>query len=417
MPRRPILSVLAALAVVIGTAVTGAVIVVRTVVLDPATYTTALARTDAYDRVYTEVLADPQLAALKEDLLGDLGVPAELAVQARSLGTNVLRWVLPPATLRAGTEAVVGAGLAYVRGDTARLRPDVAVATIADRVPTTTVRQVRALLATAADRTVASTDELAGAVRDIADQLAAGQVPATIPKVGGTTFDPTEVAAAIIEGLDGRVDDDVRRMVVATVLAGDQRDAVIDAAAGAVAVHAATVAARLRAEPSIDLAAVVAARAERPVDAIVVTFDDARDIARWTGPWTAVVGVVIAAAGVIALAALHGRGRRLVWWLAASLGGAGVVVAGGWLITLAAVTSPLTAAGDPGPGGWRLPPATAALLADVAHAVGNRIAGAVWRCSAALVLIGVALAFGAALWRGGANRPGPAAPRSPRSRS
>ena len=399
MPRRPILSVLAALAVVVGIALTGAVIIVRTVVLDPATYTTALVRTDAYTRVYTEVLADPELADLKEDLLGDLGVPAELAVQARSLGINALRWVLPPATLRAGTESVVAAGLAYVRGDTPRLRPEVAVATIADRVPTTTVRQVRALLASAADRTVASADELAGAVRDVADQLAAGQVPATIPKVGGTTFDPDDVAAAIMDGLDGRVDDDVRRMVTATVLAGDQRDAVIDAVAGAVAAHAATAAARLRAEPTIDVAAVVAAHAEHPVGALVATFDDARELARWTGTWTAVAGVALAAAGALALAALHGRGRRLVWWLAASSGATGVVVAGGWLITRNEVRSPLAAAGDPGPGGWGLPPATAALLADVVDAVGDRIAGAAWRCGAVLVLAGAALAGGAALWR------------------
>ena len=326
--------------------------------------------------------------------------------------------MLPPATLRAGTESVVGAGLAYVRGDTPRLRPEVAVATIADRVPTTTVRQVRALLASAADRTVASADELAGAVRDVADQLAAGQVPATIPKVGGTTFDPDDVAAAIIDGLDGRVDDDVRRMVAATVLAGDQRDAVIDAVAGAVAAHAATAAARLRAEPTHRR------RGRRRGARRAPGRRARRDVRR-----RARAGPRGPAPGPRSPAScwpppVPSRWRRCTvavagssWWLAASSGAAGVVVAGGWLITLAAVRSPLAAAGDPGPGGWRLPPATAALLADVVDAVGDRIAGAAWRCGAVLVLAGVALAGRRRAVARGADRARPAASRSPRSPS
>src|SRR6185436_11178806 len=107
--------------------------------------------------------------------------------------------------------------------DTPRLDATVVVGDIADRIPTTTIREVRALLASAADRTVASTDELAGALHRLAEQLAAGQVPASIPKVGGTTFDPAEVAGAILDAAGDRADDQLRATVTATVLAGDQR--------------------------------------------------------------------------------------------------------------------------------------------------------------------------------------------------
>ena len=74
---------------VLASAVVGAVIVVRGRLLDTGTYTAALVRTDAYERTYTEVLADPELAAVKEQLLGQLGLGPRSAVQARALGTNV----------------------------------------------------------------------------------------------------------------------------------------------------------------------------------------------------------------------------------------------------------------------------------------------------------------------------------------
>ena len=160
MIRRVLLPTLAAAGVVIGLAVLCAVIVVRTVVLDPATYRSALVEVDAYERIYTEVLADPAVADLKEDMLGDLGVPPRLAPQVRSLGVNVTRWLVPPSSLRRLTESTIDAALAYVRGETARLDVDVAVDAIAARIPETTVREVRALLAGAADRTVTSTSEL-----------------------------------------------------------------------------------------------------------------------------------------------------------------------------------------------------------------------------------------------------------------
>ena len=73
------------------------------------------------------MLADPAVADLKEDLLGDLGVPAALAPQFRSLGVNVARWLVPPSTLRQLTETTIDGALAYVRGDTPRLRVEVAV--------------------------------------------------------------------------------------------------------------------------------------------------------------------------------------------------------------------------------------------------------------------------------------------------
>ena len=205
------------------------------------------------------------------------------------------------------------------------------------------------------------------------------------------------MAAAIVDGLGDRVDDDVRTMVLGAVLAGDERDAIISAAALAVEGHAAAVAERLGADPSVDLTALVAARAEQPVARIVGAFDDARALARWTGPWTALVGVLLAGGGAAGLLALVGWRRALAWWTAAALVGAGAVVLVGWLVVRSAIASPLEVATSTGPDGWRLPPATALLVTDVSRAVKAQVSATVWRCSAVLALVAVGLVAGSAV--------------------
>lgn len=387
-----LVSAIAAVVLVVGVALVVAVIVLRTVVLDPATYSSALAETDAYERVYTEVLADPELADLKENLLGDLGVPPPLAVQARALGVNVLRWTVPPAALRHLSEGVIDGALTYVRGDTPRLQADVVVDDIAARVPEATIREVRSLLASAADTTVASLDELRAALATVADQLAAGTVPTAIPKLGGTTFDPDQVAAAIVGAIGEDTDDALRAMVLGAVLAGDQRDAVIDAVAVIVGEHATAAADRLGAEPTIDVTALVAEHARQPVANVVDAFDSLRAMARWLGPWTAATGALLAVAGAATLVVVHRRRlTSATRWIGGALIGAAAVVVLGWLVVQVTVSSPLAPATTAGPDGWRLPAATNALLGDIAGHVGARINATVWRAGALLALVGVTI--------------------------
>src|SRR3954470_17655533 len=78
--------------------------------LDPDYYNSALADTDAYNRVYTQVLADPQFSDLAADLLGGTSLGDE-----RSVAIATLRLVLPPATLREITETTIAALIAYLR--------------------------------------------------------------------------------------------------------------------------------------------------------------------------------------------------------------------------------------------------------------------------------------------------------------
>src|SRR5262249_44431672 len=65
--RRWLATVSLGLVFILGWLVFTTVVVVRGVVLDHKTYTSTLVSTQAYDRVYTQVLADPDMARLQEE--------------------------------------------------------------------------------------------------------------------------------------------------------------------------------------------------------------------------------------------------------------------------------------------------------------------------------------------------------------
>ncbi|QGG95719.1 hypothetical protein [Actinomarinicola tropica] len=100
------------LAVVLAGVVAVSTVVVRATILDESTYTQALTQADAFERIYTDVLPDPEVVAVQEALLGELRVPAPLATQARALATSAVRWALPPEAIQSATERAVGDVLA-----------------------------------------------------------------------------------------------------------------------------------------------------------------------------------------------------------------------------------------------------------------------------------------------------------------
>ena len=385
---------------VLAAAVLGAVIVVRGRVLDPGTYTSALVAADAYERTYTEVFADPELAGLTEQLLGDLGLPAPASTQVRALGTNVLRWTVPPSSIQAGSEAVIAGVLAYVRGDTDRLEADVAIDGILDRIDTTAVTEVRTLLAAAADRTVTSIEDYRRAVIELAAELAGGTVPASIPQLGGATFDPAEVIDAIMDGLGDHADDELRQLVTASVLADDARDALITAVSVVVTDHATAAGDRLRAGADDDgrtlhVVASLADHARRPVGSIIDSLDALRRAAAWFGPLTAVVAVLVMVGSAVGLLR-RGRDdpRRAVLVLSGALVAAAVVSVALWWIVGRAIAAPLDAAVGTGADSWRLPAGLRGVLGDVRSEIGADLRGTVVRYGAVLVLTGVALGAG-----------------------
>lgn len=387
---------------VIGFMLVSLVVLVRGRLLDTDLYAGALVRADAYERVYTEVLADPEFAELQEQLLGGLGIDETGATQVRTLATSSLRLGAPPSTLRRGTETFIDAVLAYLRGDVARLDGDIDVTEVLGRVRESGVVWVHGRLATANDLTAPNLDAYRAAVDSFADRLAAGVVPDTIPVISDSTIDAAQVLDVILARLGPDVDPRLREQIRAAVLSGDERDALIDASTQLIGGQTAEATAELRASledgHDLDVITELADRAGRSTNAIVGQLNTVRDAARWFGLPTALVGAALMAGSAAGIVWLNRRNlRRTGYLLATASIAAGLAVVALWMIAGRIVGSPLAPATGTGPGTWGLPPGLRSLLADVEATLGDALTETVRRVALVPIASGAALAAGIAL--------------------
>ncbi|WP_405465858.1 hypothetical protein OG333_34575 [Streptomyces anulatus] len=128
-PRRtgrlvPVLAFLLAVLCVTTVALTATV---RSTVASPGFYQAVLDEESAYDRLYSDVLVDPELSPVTRDLLAHLPVPEALV-------TSNIKVVLPPATVRALTDQQIEAVTGYLRGDRDELRLTVDLAPVLENL-------------------------------------------------------------------------------------------------------------------------------------------------------------------------------------------------------------------------------------------------------------------------------------------
>jgi hypothetical protein len=345
---------------VVGFVLVSSVVLVRGRLLDSGLYSEVLVRTDAYERTYTEVLADPEFAELTEQLLCGLDIDALEPTQVRALATGLLRLSVPPSTLRQGTETFIGTVFAYLRGDTPRLDGDVDVTEVLGRIGESGVASVHTRLAAARDRAATSVESYRDAVDSFADGIADGTVPDTIPVFGGAAVAPLEILDVIYDRLGPDLDPRLREQIRAAVLSGDERDALIDATTDLIAGRATAAATDLRASlegrRELDVITEVADRAGRSKAAIVGQLNTVRDAARWPGLPTAVAGAVLMAGAAAGIVWLNRRQLRRACFLLAAAGiGSGLAIVVLWTMVGALVDAPLALATGTGPGSWNLP--------------------------------------------------------------
>jgi hypothetical protein len=381
---------------VVGFLLVSSVVVVRGRLLDDRLYADALVRSDAYERTYTEVLADPELADLVEELLGGLGVEGVDPVQVRAFSTSALRLAVPPSTVRRGTETFVAAVLAYVRGDVARLDADVDVREVLGRVVDAAVLRVQDVLASAGDRVTTSVDEYRTAVSAFADRLASGVIPDGVPVLEAAGVDPLLLVDVLLARFGPTLDPTRRVQIEAAVLAGDDRDALIDATVGLVTARAADAVTEMRADlenhRDLDVVSEVAERAGRSRAAVIGRLDTVRDAARWFGPGTAVLGGVLmvgAGGGLVWLERRRPRRAAVLLGVAAVAAGCTLVVL--WASVIGLVDAPLAPATETGPGSWGLPAGLRALLGDVVSQLADELAWTIGRLALMPIAAGSAL--------------------------
>ncbi|MEV6316590.1 hypothetical protein [Streptomyces sp. NPDC051776] len=113
--RRRAVCWVAFLSVVVSTVALAAAATARTTALNPSYYEDVLDEQRAYDRLYDEVLVDPQSSEVTGEILARLPVP-------RGIVTSNVKNVLPPEAVRALAEQQIGNAVGYLRGDRPALR-------------------------------------------------------------------------------------------------------------------------------------------------------------------------------------------------------------------------------------------------------------------------------------------------------
>jgi hypothetical protein len=398
-------SLLLVIAFVVGGVLVSSVVFVRGHLLDPDVYSSALVEADAYDRVYTEVLADPELADITDHLLGDLGPESADARQVRTLATASLRLALPPSLLRGGTEAFLTHLLAYVRGDTPRLDGEIDVSDLPERIRAGATSWVQARLATADERVAPTVEGYRAAVAELTDTLAAGRMPRAVPVLAGASGGgaPAEATAdVLLDRFGPALPAEAREQVRTAALVGDERGALVAVTGALIAAPVADAIADVRSElvdgRRLDVVAEVADHAARSRNTVVGHLNTVRDIARRLGPPTAVAGAVLMALAATGIAWRERRDpRRAGYLLAAAAGGWGLVILVGWVIAARVIDPPLAPATTTGPGTWNLPAGVRSVVADIESALTGELVGTVRRLALLPIAAGAALGGGIAL--------------------
>lgn len=188
--------------------------VARTTVLDEAWYDSVLEREDSYNRLYDQVLVDPEMADITRDLLARLPVPPNQV-------TANLRLVLPPSTLRGMTAEQIGRTVAYLRGDEGDLHFTVDLKPVINNLGGVAEVFVGDLTGDVPSVTEANAPAFVASVQRALDALAQGQSPDSLPALDLAPEAAPQVADVILEKLPEERRAPLREPVIASLRAND----------------------------------------------------------------------------------------------------------------------------------------------------------------------------------------------------
>ncbi|MEO5899777.1 MAG: hypothetical protein ABIR68_06545 [Ilumatobacteraceae bacterium] len=388
---------LGVLLIVVGVLVVAGESVVDEHLLRPGLYTSALSENTVYRRVYSEVLTDPQVRTATDHLLGDFSLGGRDLADTTALSNALLRLALPPATIRDLTEQFVRQVLAYIAGDRDRLDTSLDLASTLARLDSTATVTVRGVLATATTQLINNLPDYETAVRSFADQLAAGQIPTSVPVVGGSAVSAAQVQAVLdASGLPA----DVREQVDAALQSGTERDALITAATSFARVHLTRLSTSLASSGPlrIDLLEVLGTSARAPRQQAIASVDSLRSTVRWIPGWSRFVAFAVVLGGfIIVVRAQRHRPARALAFVGGALVLSALTLWVGWWAVTSRVRSPIAAAADRTTSP-NLPPSVSAILGDLDRTLSHELRAIRDHDVRILLLVGSLAVAGAVTW-------------------
>ena len=371
--------------------------VVHDEVLKPDLYADAFAENEVYRRVYSDVLTDPAVRSVTDGLLGGFDFGGRDLADTTALSNALVRLAFPPDVLREVVDEILANVLAYLRGDSARLDTQVTLVGALERLDEAAAVAVRNVLAGAATQVLLNLDRYEASVRKFAEELAAGRIPTSVPVVGGNEVSEAEIIAAIDEATRFGLPVAVRDQVMAAVRSGEDRDALITAAATLTRSHLTALSAALATDGGLqlDYLDALGTRAGNPQHDTVARLNSIRDAIGWFPSWSRYVGAGMVAAGALTLLfVFRARLKR-----ATAGAGCGFIVVGSvtwalWRLMSNRFGSPLVSAATAN-GSSALPGSVKRILGDVDASLGVTLDNAVDRHVSMLLVAGV-IAVGAA---------------------
>jgi hypothetical protein len=382
------------LLVTVGAAIRAGSDVVHHGVLQPGMYERTFARHDVYRRIYSDVLTDPAVRNATDELLGGLTLSGSSLTETSALSVGLVRLALPPSRLREIGDQLTRDVLSYLRGDTAILAADVDLSAVLRRLDETVDVALRKLLSTAATSVLDDLGSYESAVRSFADDLANGEVPASIPIVGGRAVSDDQIFRVIdaIAGLG--LSPTVRDQVLAAVRSGDEREALIAASSLLVREHLERLVADLerRNGDRIDMVDALGRATGQPQRQAIASLNTIRRSLRWAPAWADQAGLVLVLAGVAGVVWIHRRDReRAVVLVGVTLIAASLGTAAAWSLVASRFGSPIAAATDETVGN-DLPAAVRRLLVDIDTSIRFEMRSIIGRQTDALFVAGAGLA-------------------------
>jgi uncharacterized membrane protein YhaH (DUF805 family) len=171
-----------------------ALLTVHATIQQPAYYRRALDEADVYDRLYTQVLTDPQIIDVTEQLMARLPVD-------RTVVTDNLRVVIPPSALRGVAERLADQVAAYCAGRTDQLDLRVDLQPVFANIARLVSLYLLGHLSDARTYHARDVAALVHTLLTVAAEISHGRPPASVPTLTLTTGQAQTVADAVLATL------------------------------------------------------------------------------------------------------------------------------------------------------------------------------------------------------------------------
>lgn len=384
------------LMIIFGSVVQWSESVVRDRLLDGRFYASTLNEQHVYQRVYSEVLVDPEVRELTDRLLGDFTTRGTQLADVTAVSNALLRLAVPPSALRLVAESVVNRVLAYVRGEVDELDATIDLSDAIGSINEAALPFLAEALSTLPRILLANLDRYEAQVESFAAALQRGEVPAAIPEFIGRGASASQIIDVIENVSASGLPDAIVDQVVAAVRFGNDVEALIAAAASFVRGHllALTIDPQQLSMLQFDLIEVLGPRAGQPPQEVVDQVDSLRGWAQWLPGYVGVLAFILVGLGVALVVVCARRSITALIALSASFLTVGVTT---WLFARtvsSSLSSPLKRAAAPSDAN-SLPRSIVGIVSDVDRSIADSLKQSMQDRVVAMLLVALALALAA----------------------